>query len=303
MFRGNNGFIRSLFLDGEGDPSGNGGAGAGGEGGAGGAPEVFQFKHGDATVDIPVAALKPVIEKQIADKYIPKASHNDQMARMRKELDQFKGRPDPEALLNDPEFRTKAIGAWGLDPKAAKQEITEQRQRLTQELTEREVKPREQKIATLGTQVEGLRRKDLRGQIAQAASAVKVDDKFLKSPSKNGKPLIVSMMEEGFEYDDEHGEWFAKGSQGNKFAFSQSGDVPYMTVSEFFQVWSNGEGKEFLRSERQAGAESQPDRGGSGTSGQVGKELRLTADQIRDIPYFKRMNEKALKEGLTIVPV
>jgi hypothetical protein len=294
MYRSNNGFIRSLFLEGEGDASGNG------------APvtETVQIQHGDETIELPASVLKPILEKQIADKYIPKASHNDQMGRMRKELDTYKGRPNPDDLLNDTEFKTKATQAWGLDPKAAKVEIAEQRTRLLAEINEREVKPREAKIGTLSEQVAKLRQKDLHGQIAQAANAVKVDEKFTRVPGKNAKSFIASMMENGFEYDEEHGEWFAKGTGGNKFAFSQTGDVPYMTVAEYFQVWSNGEGKDFLRNERQPGAEANPDgqRGGP-VAGQVGKELRLTADQIRDIGFFKKMVEKAGREGLTIVPV
>jgi hypothetical protein len=295
MYRSNNGFIRSLFLEGEGDPSGGAPAPA---------AETYQIQHGDQTIELPAAALKPILEKQIADKYIPKASHNDQMSRMRKELDTYKGRPDADTLLNDPDFKSKAVQAWGFDPKAAKAEIAEQRTRLLAELNEREIKPRDAKLTQAMTEVQKLRYKDLHGQIAQAASSVKVDEKFTRVPGKNAKSFIASMMENGFEYDEEHGEWFAKGSAGNKFQFSQTGDVPYMTVSEYFQVWANGEGKDFLRSERQPGAEANPDgqRGGP-VAGQVGKELRLTSEQIRDIGFFKKMVDKAQREGLTIVPV
>lgn len=293
MYRSNHGFIRSLFLDGEGNPNPDGGAPP---------PEVFQYQHGDATIDIPVTALKPVIDKVIGDKYVPKASHNDQMARLRREADQYKTRPTADDLLNDTEFKTRATQHWGLDPKATNKEIQDQRERLRNEIFEREVKPRDAKISIADSTIKELRLKDLRGQIAQAANTVKVDDKFTKQPSKNGQSLIVSMMLENFEWDDEHKEWFAKGSGGNRFAFSQTGEVPYMTVSEYFQVWANAEGKDFLRNERQKGAESEPERGGAPT-GQVGRELRLTAEQIRNIPFFKQMQEKATKEGLTIVPV
>ena len=280
------------FLSPEGDPSGNDAP----------PPETFQYQHGDTTIDIPIAAIKPVIDKYVGDKFIPKASHNDQMGRMRKELDGYKSRPDADTLLNDTEFKTRATQHWGLDPKATNKEIQEQRERLRTEIFEREVKPREAKIGAADATIKELRLKDLRGQIAQAANSVKVDEKFTRVPSKNGHSLIVSMMLDNFEWDDEHKEWFAKGSAGNRFAFSQTGEVPYMNVSEYFSVWANGEGKDFLRNERQPGAESQPDKTGNAT-GQVGRELRLTADQIRNIPFFKQMEEKARKEGLTIVPV
>lgn len=276
-------------------------AGSGDGGGGNGAPTVpmIKVRVGDSHVEVP----RPeglLAQPEIDERYVPKAAHNDQMARLRRELDGMKGLRNPEELLADPDFRGKAMTTWGLDPNATSEQYKAQLERAKTEITEREVKPREIKLAEATTAISQLRMKDLRGQIVQAAAAGKIDEKFLRPPTKGGKPLIVSMLEDAFGFDAEHGEWFAKGATAGQFAYSQGGELPYQTVSEFFQGWLNGDGKEFVRPERQNGAEARP---GEGVSGQVGRELRLTAEQVRDHGYFKQMVAKAEKEGLQIVRI
>jgi hypothetical protein len=293
MLRSNNGFITTLFLDGEGDPAGGAGT------------PTITIKHGDQEISVPRPAGL-MTQKEVEEKYVLKAAHSDQMARMRKDLDGFKGLKPADEYLGDPEFKNKAMSTWGLlDPKATNEEYKAQLERQRVELLEREVKPRETKLVESGKTIEALRLKDLRGQILQAAAATSVEERYLKNPTKGGKALVVSMLEDAFAWDAESGEWYAKGaSTGAPYAFSQSGETPYMTVPEFLATWAKGDGKDFVKSQRQAGAESNPSGGAAagGISGQVGRELRLTAEQFRDIPFYKTMLAKAQKEGLTIVP-
>ncbi len=295
MFRSNHGFIRSLHLDGEGDGSGNG------------APSTptIRIQHGGQTIEVP----RPdglLSQAEIEEKYVLKASHNDMMARSRKELDARKGLKPADEYLSDADFKTKAMATWGLlDPKATNEEYKNQLARAQNELKEREVLPLQSKLATYEKTVAGLREKDRRGQILQAAAAAGVEEKFLKAPTRNGKPLVVSMLEDAFAYDAESDDWFAKGNGASPYAFSQSGDTPYMTIGEFLSTWVKGDGRDFAKSTRQGGAESSPAGAGAGagTPGRVGQELRITQEQMRDIPTFKRLQEKAQKEGLTLVPV
>lgn len=291
MYRTNSLWFPQLHLDGEGDPSGQGAA-----------PKM-KIKYNDAEIEIDRPAGY-FTQEEIAKTHVPVASHNDQMARMRKQVDAVKDRKSMDELLADPEFKTKAIESWGISPNANAKELQTQIERKTLELTEREIKPRESKIGALTQTVGTLRQKDLRGQIAQAAVGLKIDEKFMRSPTKGGTPLIVAMLEGSFGFDDEHGEWFAKGADGKTFAFSQSGEVPYQTVAEFMAGWAQAEGKDFLRSERQSGAGADTKgKDGESIPGQHGKEIRLTEAQVRDIPYFRKMLAKAEKDGLTIVMV
>lgn len=267
-----------------------------GDGGGGDAPTIRVTVEGkEHDVPLPKGYLP---EADVTAKYVPKGAHNDQMARLRKELDGKKDLKPADDLLNDPEFKDKAVKTWGLNT-ATNEQFQEQLKRATETVHEREVKPREKKLAEALAEVTALRERELDGQIVAAAAAVKVDDRYLKPTTKGGKPLIVAMLRESFGFDGEHRAWFAKGANG--FAYSQQdGGAPYMPVMEFMADWAAKDGKEFIRSQRQAGAEAEAD---GGIPGQVGKELRLTAAQIRDKSTFDRMYAKAQKEGLTIVEV
>jgi len=267
-----------------------------GEGGGGDAPMIRVEVDGKA-VDVPLPAGY-LTKVDVDAKYVPKGAHNDQMGRLRKDLDALKGLKPPEELLNDPEFKEKAVKSWGLNG-ATGEQFQEQLNRAKTDLFEREVKPRDVKLTKATQEIDTLRVKDLRGQIIQAAAALKVDDKFTRPPAKGADPLIFAMLRPLFDFDAEHREWFAKGPNG--FAYSQQeGGAPYMPVMEFMTGWVGGDGKDFLRSQRQAGAEAEAD---GGVPGQVGKELRLTEAQIRDTAYFTRARVRAEKEGLTIVQV
>lgn len=284
-------FIRSHFLS----PDDEGGSGSTTS------AEFITVQVDGADVKVPVTALEPIIQKRVEKEYVPVKAHNDQMARLRKQVDGLKDRRSTDELMQDPEFKAKAIQAWGLDPNATNAELRSQIERHKLEMTEREIKPRDVKLQKAGDTITKLRQKDLRGQILQAAAGVKVEEKYLRAPAKGAKPLIVSMFEDNFGFDDENGEWFAKGQNGQAFTFSTTGDVPYQTVAEFFQAWANSDGKEFLRSEQQKGADATTKT--TPVAGQVGNEIRLTEEQIRNIPFFKKMQKKAEQEGLTIVRV
>jgi hypothetical protein len=273
-----------------------------GEGGGGGAAPVptIKVQHAGAELEVPRPAGY-FSQAEVNEKFVAKATHDATMASMRTQLEKSKNLKNPDDLLGDDSFKTRAMEAWGLNPNATQKQFNEQLERTRKEILDREVQPREVKLTQAQEKISKLRSKDLHGQIIQAAAAAGIQKDLLKPTTKGGTPMIVSMLRDAFDFSEEHDSHFAKGANG--YAYSQTGETPYMTPHEFIAAWAAGDGKAFVTSERQAGAEA--GAGGKGTSvpGQVGKELRLTADQIRDISYFKQMQDKAAKEGLTIVPV
>jgi hypothetical protein len=283
--------FRHPFLEGE-----------GGAGGGGDATPMITVQYNGAEVEVPRPAGY-FSQAEIAERYVPKATHDATMGSMRTKLESAKNKRDPNELLEDETFRAQAIEKWGLNPNATQKQFQEQLANKTKEITEREIVPLKTKLSASEQKIEKLRTKDLFGQIVQGAAANKVEENLLKPTTKKGVPMVVSMLRDSFAYDEETDSFYAKGENG--FAYSQTGEAPYMTVGEFIAQWVASDGKPFVRGERQSGAEAGAGQGGSGTpvAGQVGKELRLTADQIRDITFFKKMEEKARKEGLTIVPV
>lgn len=240
--------------------------------------------------------------EEVGASYVPRAAHNDQMARMRKELDGFKGRRTEEELLGDEEFRGRAIESWGIKTTSPK-EVQDRIKAAREEVVTREVTPLKQQIEKLGATVGKLRQSDLITQILQAATAARISDDLLKPATKGGIPIIVSMLRDAYMYSEEHDGWFARGSNGQP-AFSQLGDanVPYQSVQEHLAGWAGGEGKGFVKSEKQSGAgagDTPPGQRG-GISGGV---MKITAEQARDPVVYRQLRAQAEKEGLTIQPV
>lgn len=267
----------------------------GGGDGGGNAPTITVQVDGK---DITVPAPKDWLPKAEVDaKYVPMAAHNDQMARLRQKADAFKDRKSADELLDDPEFRTKAATKWGLTPNT---DFQEQLKRAKDEIVERHVKPLEQKHGKAVETITSLRQRDLRGQILQAAAGMKIEDRYLKPPTKGGTPLIVAMLAEQFGFDEQHGEWFAKDGKGGFVFSSENGEIPYQTVTEYLGRWIAADGKEFTRNERQQGAEV---GAGKTIPGQVGKEIRVTQEQAKDTRFMRPILEKAEKEGLTVVTI
>jgi len=263
----------------------------------GGAPPTIRVEVDGKAVDVPLPAGY-LAKADVDAKYVPKGVLNDREARHRKEMEAFKGLRPADDLLNDPEFKDRAVKTWGLNT-ASGEQFQEQLNRAKTDLFEREVKPREKKLEAANREIALLRESEVENQILQAAAALKVDDRFTKPAAKGAKPLIVAMLRPLYDFDPEHRAWFAKGPTG--FAYSQQeGGPPYMPIMEHMSGWAAGEGKDFLRSQRQQGAEAQAD---GGIPGQVGRELRLTEAQILDPVYFRKAKERADKEGLTIVQV
>jgi len=283
---------RSLFLSPE-DEGGGGNTQAG---------PTITVRHGDQDITVP----KPdgvFLKSEVDAKYVPKAAHNDQMARMRTQLDERKNFRNPEELLGDEQFKTVAIEKWGLNPSATAQQLADNVRRAKEEVLEREVKPLKAQYEKTTTTLARLRDRDLNAQILGAAAKAGVKQALLKAPTKGGTAPIVSMLRGSFGHDSERDDWFARSGDG--WAYSQAGgDVPYQTVEEFVAGWVETDGKEFAEPRRQRGPNTETDGRPDGqVSGQVGKELRLTEAQVRDIGYFRKMQAKADREGLTIVTI
>ncbi len=242
-----------------------------------------------------------IAETEVAEKYVPKAAHNSEMARMRTQLDGTKHLKNPDDLLEDQEFRTKAITKWGIDPNAGAEQFQKQIVTERETIINREVKPLQARLEKATTQIGSLLNRDLERQILQAAQG-KVDAKYLKPASKGGEPIIVAMVRNAFAYDEQHADWFAKGQGGSQpFQFSSSGETPYMGAAEFIQTWLAGDGKDFAVNEKQEGPSANTT--GAMVPGQVGKEIRVTSAQIRDTAGFRLIQQRATKEGLTIVRI
>lgn len=283
--------FRSLFLDD--DPAGGGGSTS-----TAAEPTLKVSYQGN---EIEVPRPKGVfLEAEVNEKYVPKGAHNDQMARLRRDLDARKDLKPAETYLDDPDFKKKAVEKWGLDPNATSEQFQQQLARQKGEIFERDVKPLTEKLTKAEQRIADLQVKQLEASILAGAQG-KVDPKYLKPVSKSGKALVVALLKDAFKYDPENDAWFAKGtSETAPFLFSQSGESPYMGPAEFIGGWVNGEGKDWALAEKQRGPETGRTKDGEQVPGQSGNKLFVTEAQIRDVAGFKKLQARADREGLTM---
>lgn len=218
--------------------------------------------------------------------YVLKAVHDHEMGRQRKEAAALK---DPAKLLEDDEFKGKALSAWGIDPSGKAKLTAEQLQEVRESVTKQQVTPLQEQLAKAKGAIDRLRRKELEGQILEAARGV-VRDEFLTRPTPLARPLIVSMLEEQFGFDEESDGWAVKKAQGEGYEYAAKPEHgrPWMGPAEFLAGWAiKDPAKPFLRDQRQKipGAGQPPANRGGTTISQQDEAGFL--DNLKDIATGK----------------
>lgn len=249
--------------------------------------------HGELEVELPEGFIS---EEQINDNYVPKGHHNAEMAKLRREA---KGLVSPDDVLEDEEFRERALGAWGIDPEGQGDapRLTEERvQAIREEAVRKRVKPLEEERDNLRTEVEGLRRQQLTSAILTAASGV-VKEGLLKSPTKGAAPPIVNMLAPYFDYDPETGQWAVREGDGFRYSGEPSETEPYMGPEEFLASWADDEANaDWVRDTRQRGPGAKDDRETGGGGGVV----TISHSDAQDNSKYKAAKAKAEERGVEL---
>lgn len=200
---------------------------------------------------------------EFKSQYLLRAVHDHEMGSARKAAKDLK---DPAKLLEDEEFRAKALSTWGIDPKAKAALTAEQLEEVRKRVREQELVPLEQKLTKATATIGQLRQTQLHAAILEAARG-HVRDEFLARPTPLAKPLIVSMLEEQFGFDEETGAWAVRKGEGYEYASKPEHGRPWMDVTEFVTNWAGQDvAKPFLKDQRQRipGPGQPPASGGSG---------------------------------------
>lgn len=192
--------------------------------------------------------LDAVPTSQLESEYIPVKQHNSEFVKLREKM---KGLVDPEKLLADEEFKTKALGAWKVTPGTPAEELT----RAREQIMKSDVEPLKQQVGKLMAQVEHARKRDLAYKILQTASTAGVKKRLLTPPENlpSAPPPIVNMVESYFGYDDEHGDWFARNGEAFAYAAKPTNERPFKGVEEFMGEYLKG-APDLLEDQRQRGA-------------------------------------------------
>lgn len=254
-------------------------------------------EHGELEVE--VEGFVP--ENEVEEKYISKAAHNAQMAKMRKDLE---GRADPDELLQDPDFRDRAIEAWDIEIDDGTPKLTpDRKQELLEDFEDRHVKPLEKKLEHYQTEAERLRQDQLRSRILSAAGG-KVQQHLLKAPGAGQTPPVVNLLAPYFEYDEDSGQWAVKDGEGFRHSMDPDADSPYMGIDEFVGKWVNDDDNPFTVDTRQRGPGASTEGGGGSaggeSSGDSGGVITLSAEEARDPETYRAARKQAEEQGAEI---
>jgi hypothetical protein len=247
------------------------------------AGKKFKVQHGGAEIEVELEGV--MTEAEVAEQYVAKAVHNSELAKLRKKS---QGLKTPDELLEDDEFKTRAIETWGVKPGKSAADVEAARK----EWDAKVLKPVTDELGKAKGAIDGLRRGSLHARLIAAAQG-QVAPQFLKPPTRGAVAPFVAMLEPAFALEPETQDFYVR--DGERFAYAakpaDGAPVPYKTPEEHVAEWiGNKDNAAFLIDQKQRGPNLQ-NTGRSSTSGVVeGK-----AD-----PYaFARNAEKIAKGEVT----
>lgn len=253
--------------------------------------------HGELEVELPSGFLP---EDEVSENYVPVGAHNAQMAKIRREM---KGLADPDELLQDEDFRNRALEAWEINPDAPEDDtprLTPDRiQAIRDEMVRKEVDPLRKRAEELESTVSTLRKENLHSSIIRAASG-KVKESLLQSPVAGATPPIVNMMASYFDFDPETGQWAVREGEGFAYSTEPTEDRPYMGVDEFLAKWSENEANaDWVKDTRQRGPGAERKPGGTPTGG--AGDVRISYAEAQDAQTYRRARKEAQERGVNLV--
>lgn len=246
----------------------------------------FKVQHEGKEIEVEVDAV-PLSEVTTA--YVPRAHHDAEFGKLRKKLS---GLVDPEEILKDDEFKTKALTAWSIDPSKPGKATAEEINRARDQVIKTEVEPLKKQVEALTAKVLGARKKDLTFQIVEAARKHGVDRQFLTTPENlpNAPPPFVNMVADYFGHDEERDMWFTRNGDTFAFALKPTNDNPYKGVDEFIGEFVKAS-PQLLGDQRQRGPGVRTPAGGGG-----GGEKGMVRVAIGDPKSFGN-NLEAIADG------
>ena len=197
----------------------------------------------NAMITLPDEAV--YLPEEVENGYIPKDRMNtivqERLTRA------TKGLVKPDALLDDEEFRSRALEKWGVRPGEGGVDEATLNEKLAARLRDERAKWERDELGpttqTLQSQQEMIGRLlgvRARSEIVAAAASMGIREEFLK-PDAHGIPPIVRLVESNFDYDHETDSIALVDGydeeENPQFKLSTKGqrDRPYLGVTDFFE--------------------------------------------------------------------
>jgi hypothetical protein len=210
------------------------------------AGKKFKVQHNNADIEVELEGV--YTEAEVADQFVAKAVHNSELAKLRKKA---QGLKTPDELLEDDEFKTRAIESWGIKPGKSAADVEAARK----EWDVKVLKPATDELAKAKGTIDGLRRGGLHARLIAAAQG-HVAPQFLKPPTRGAVAPFVAMLEPAFALEPETQDYYVR--DGERFAYAakpaEGAPVPYKTPEEHVAEWiGNKDNAAFLIDQKQRG--------------------------------------------------
>lgn len=244
------------------------------------AAEVFEFTvAGENGVETKVAVPQESVAAAIEGKgWVRQEKIGADIDRRVRSIIEKQGLKKPEELLKDEDFLKQARDGFvpvgtGHDGDAQKQ-LLSALEKQRQDLENREIKPREEKLTAAQQREEALLARDLDRQLGIALRDAGVKKALL--------PAAVAMLRERMALNDEDGEFYVADDSDNFVLSKTGGKNVYQTVAEGVADWAgDATNADWLDNQAQGGPGVATGKGRRGDGGEPGT-IQVTEEQARD---------------------
>lgn len=207
-----------------------------------------------------------------------------------------------EKALADPDFKDRALGAWGINLAELAKGGEVNAEKLAKALGEW----RKAELEPVVAERDGLRKKldlnlarRLDAALLTAAEAVGIRKEFRRPLTEGSTPMIVAALRDRFGYDEEHDDFFERDpKRDGEFVFSAKPDAarPYRGIEERLRLFAEDKANaEYLDKKPAKGPGFQ--QGGGGASGDV----ILTPQQASDLSQYEAAEKRATEQGGRVI--
>lgn len=199
-----------------------------------------------------------------------------------------------EKLRTDPDFNKDVLNRNGVSlddngkPKGLKPEIDIEELKRN---TAKQVKEAEEaEKAELRKKLDSFINKGLRSTIAEGASKIGIDEKYLQPLVEGGDPYLVKELSDKFAYNDEIGDYALKDQDGT-FAVDGNG---FVTTQKFFEK-NQEKFKHMLKDQRQRGSNFSG-QGKAGMGSPKGNPAKWKLDQ--KLKYIEEHGKEGYEKAI-----
>ena len=135
----------------------------------------FKTQYNGTEIEVEIDGVVPVSE--IGTSYVPKVAHDQEVGKWKRLASKVKNDDD---LLGDPDFKSRAFSAWGINPDGKGQASPEQVASIQEAVRTKELSPLQDELKRERERTAGLLRQGLNMELIDAARSIGRDSAVVR---------------------------------------------------------------------------------------------------------------------------